>query len=123
MILLFLISSWITLIITRIISHKFHDRKNYGTKKENSKTITGWLRRKTRLDWHHIHIGIIILFISCLLFILKENLLFLISSGIGTSLILDQIFPLMNFGDYFSKKMAWISIFLHLLISLIILLF
>ena len=119
---IFLLVLWVTFFIVRPLSHRFHDRLNYGTPKESSKTFTGYLRKKTKKDIHHIHLGRVILFGSFLLLIFRENLLFSISAGIGTSLVLDQIFPLMNLGNYFSRKMVLASILLHLITSIIILL-
>lgn len=66
MIYLFLISLWLTLILVRIGSHLLHDKENYGTEKEKSKTITKWLRKRTNFDFHHIHLGAIILIIILL---------------------------------------------------------
>lgn len=118
---LFLLSLWITFLIIRSLSHFLHDRQNYGTFKENSKTLTRYLRKKTKKDIHHIHIGFILLLISVLLFIFEKVFLFAIFSGVGTSLVLDQILPLMKLGDYFGKKMVLAAILLHLIISIIIL--
>ena len=117
----FLLALWITFLTIRPLSHFLHDRKNYGTQNESSKTLTGYLRRKTKKDIHHIHIGIILIAISFLLFGIKELFFFYLLMGIGTSLVLDQILPLMKLGDYFDKKMVFASVLLHLVGSTIIL--
>jgi hypothetical protein len=117
----FLIVLWGTFFITRAGSHLFHDLKTYNKKfprKSQAKTITGWLRIKTGFDWHHIHLGIILIFISFFLLNFNYNL-FLVIFAIGISLFADQIFPLLNFGNYFGRKMFSVSIILHLVISLI----
>jgi hypothetical protein len=118
---LFLISLWLTFLGVRVMSSILHDKKNYGTKKEKIRTITGVLRRKTGLDWHHIHFGIIITIISLIIILFfgtrKFNIVFL---GIGISLITDQVFPLFNCGNYFSKKMILLTITLNILISLLV---
>lgn len=116
----FLVALFLTLIITRISAHLFHDRKNYRTRKERSRTITGYLRKKTGLDWHHIHIGVILILISFLLFFLNGVSVYaIIILAIGLSLFCDQILPLLNLGDYFSKKMLVYSIVLHIIVALI----
>ncbi|MEK6846917.1 MAG: hypothetical protein AABY16_02010 [Nanoarchaeota archaeon] len=117
MINLFLISFFITFVVVRVIAHTFHDRKNYGTNAENSKTITGWLRNKTGFDWHHIHLGFILLIISLSLIFYKITSFSIMLLAISLSLITDQILPLLNFGNYFSKKMIIGAIILHLVVS------
>jgi hypothetical protein len=110
--------------MVRIISSILHDKKNYGTSEEKSKTITGVLRRKTGLDWHHIHFGFIILIISLMtIWIYDVNNLSIIFLAIGLSLIIDQIIPLIYKKIcYFSKEgISW-AILLHLVTSLIIIL-
>ena len=121
---IFLISLFATFSIVRLFSHYFHDRKNYGTKKEDSKTITGWLRRKTKIDWHHIHFGILLLIITTILHVtysLTNNLL--IFYGVSLSLIADQIIPLIfKRICYFSKDGIFWACFNHVIIALIFLL-
>ena len=91
---LFLISLLGTFIITRIDSPLFHDRKNYGTKKEKSKTISGWLRKRTNFEGHHIHFVFLMLLITSMYTLLrgltKNQIIFY---GISLSLIADQIVP------------------------------
>ena len=125
MIINFLIALFLTFIIVRIGAHTLHDFKAYdkkgwkGKDKDKSKTITGYLRRLTGLDMHHIHLGALLLFIFLIIFLIlgltKTNLILL---GISLSLIADQIFPLLKLGNYFSKKMLVISILLHILIAI-----
>ena len=90
-ILFFILALFVTFVVTRTFAHKFHDMKNYGTKKERSNTITGILREKTNYDWHHFHLGIIILLIVIPIILLKGlgniGAIFL---AIGISLFIDQ---------------------------------
>lgn len=126
MIINFIISLFLTLIIVRIGAHNLHDFKAYNKKgwkgrdKDKSKTITGYLRRLTGLELHHIHIGFLLIIIFLIIFLIqgvtKINLILL---GISISLIADQIFSLLKLGNYFSKKMLVISILLHILIAII----
>lgn len=123
-IILFLISLFSTLLVIRIIAHNFHDMLNYdryNPKKSQARTITGWLRRKTGFDWHHIHFGIIIL-ILILPWILINGLnnINIVLLGISLSLIADQITPLIDRkSNYFSNKKLLISIIFHLIIALL----
>ena len=71
--ILFNLSLILTFIITRITAHRFHDYKNYGVKREKSKTLTAILRNITKKNIHHIHLGIFILIID-LIFILFYSL-------------------------------------------------
>jgi len=116
---LFIVSLFLTFIISRVSAHWLHDRENYR-KNEKSKTITGWLRRITGQDWHHIHFGLIILLILIPLVSLngltKSLTIFL---AVGLSLVIDQIAPLLGFGNYFSRKMLIVSILIHLITALI----
>jgi hypothetical protein len=118
MIKVFLISLWITFIIIRIGSYLFHDKKTYGTSSEKSKTLSGWLRRKTSYDWHHIHFGYILLIISAI-FILVHGFttILTILFAIGLSLIFDQFLPWLDYGNYFEIKMLVYAILFHIIIS------
>lgn len=120
MLYLFSISLLATLIITRAFAYKFHDMKNYGTKSDKSKTITGYLRKITGKDIHHYHIGILILLIAIPSILLNgynnSNIMFL---AIGLSLFADQIVPAMNREkNYFHKSQLMISIALHLIVMI-----
>ncbi len=123
-IILFIISLFGTLLIVRVLTHKFHDMANYdrfNPRNSKAKTITGWLRRETGFDWHHIHFGFIIL-IFAILWIVMGGLTFInvIFLGISLSLIVDQITPLIDRkSNYFSKEKLIISIMFHIIISLI----
>ena len=119
---LFLIFLWLTFIIIRPISHLLTDRRNYGTKKDKSKTLTGWLRKRYRVDLHHIHLGLTLLLIVLFSRISYDWGPFLIGLfGVSISLILDQILPLLKMGNYFEIKMILGSLLLHLLITILFL--
>jgi len=115
---LFNLSLIITLILTRTSAHLFHDHKNYGTKKEKSKTITGWLRIKLKKDIYHFHLGLLIfVLILPLIFFFGVSKIKIIFLGIGLSLIIDQIIPILyNKKNYFKKEQIFASIVGHLII-------
>lgn len=118
---LFPMSLFLTFFIARAVAHKFHDMKNYGTRLENSKTLTGFIRKNTGLDIHHFHFGVSIFIFSIFFFYLNINYnISIVLFGISLSLIADQIVPFFykNF-NYFSKKCVIISLSLHLFILLI----
>lgn len=121
MIILFISALFLTLIITRIFANKFHDRKDFGTKNEKSKTLTGWLRIKTGLDLHHFHLGIIILIVILpTIFFYKITTLNIIMLGISLSLVADQIIPFFNRKtNYFNKRNIFLSLILHIIIAVI----
>ena len=122
MIITFLISLFITLFIIRVGAHLFHDKERYNTPNEKSKTITFYLRKKTGFDWHHIHIGIILLLLILPLIILNGLTISLtILLAISLSLIADQIILLLidKKTDYFSKKSLLESIILHIIIAIL----
>ena len=105
-----------TFLITRFLTHKLHNKKNY-----NSNTLTGLIRRKSNFDFHHIHFGIIILFILLFLnfFFVINLILNYIFYAISLSLIADQLFPLLKIYDYFERKSIIVAIILHLIIIII----
>ena len=115
--LIFNISLLLTFVITRILTHSLHDITNY-----NARTITGKIREKTNFDFHHIHLGIIILILSLILnfFFDLNNIVFLIFLGISISFILDQLFPLLKICCYFSKYGISIAILLHLVLLVLL---
>jgi hypothetical protein len=119
-ILLFAISLLLTLFFVRVSSHFFHDFNNYdgdNPLKSKAKTFTGVLRRTTGFDWHHIHLGAILLVVLIPLILLGFiNPISIIFLGIGISLFLDQVLPLLNFGNYFGNGMILLSLILHLII-------
>jgi len=117
-IFLFNLSLIITLILTRTSAHLFHDYKKYGTKKEKSKTITGWLRIKLKKDIHHFHLGLLIfVLILPLIFFFGVSKIKIIFLGIGLSLAIDQMLPMLNKKkNYFEIEQLLISIIGHLII-------
>ena len=122
MIWYFIIPLFCTLLIMRVGSILFHDKEGYGSRHtDKSKTITGWLRRKTGFDWHHIHFGFIILLI--IIFLILFNGLdptYLVFLAIGLSLVFDQLLPWLNKKwCYFSKEMFLISILFHIIIAIL----
>ncbi len=121
MIWYFIIPLFCTFLIMRVGSILFHDKKGYGDRyTDKSKTITGWLRRKTGFDWHHIHFGFaILLIIIFLIFVNGLNPIYLIFLAIGLSLVFDQLFSWLNRDwCYFSKEMFLITILFHIIIAI-----
>jgi hypothetical protein len=121
MICIFVYSLLLTFILVRIGSHYLHDKKNYNTEYEKSKTITFWLRKKTGFNIHHIHLGILMLLVI-LPFIFLKGLNFILSGSLGVSLslIADQTTEL--FDDrigYFDKENLVGAILIHILIIII----
>ena len=127
----FLISFFGAFITSRAWAHKLHDRENYGTPYEESKTITGWLRKKTGFNWHHIHFGILALALATVLIymhdVTKVNVIF---AGAGLSMILDEAFLFQDYSGrnhkrdrYFDRKMLFTSVVLHLLVLVLVLIF
>jgi hypothetical protein len=128
MIGLFIASLFGTLLLVRIGAHKFHDMETYSQfnpRSSEAKTITGWLRRKTGYDWHHIHFGIVILIItSILIYLYGLNNPNAILLGIGLSMVADQITPLLDRkSNYFSKEKLLLSIIFHIIICIIAVIF
>lgn len=121
MLALFIAALFLTFIIVRVLAYSFHDMKNYGTKKERSKTLTGYLRIKTGYDWHHFHFGILILLItSPFILILGFNNLSVIFLAIGISMVLDQSVPIIDRkSNYFHLKNVIISFIFHMVVSLL----
>ncbi len=119
--LFFITSLFLTFLVVRVTAYSFHDMKNYGTKREKSKTITGYLRVKTGYDWHHFHFGIIICAITLFLILLFSiNNLLAVFLGIGISMIVDQCVPIIDKkSNYFHKKNLAISFTFHIIIGLI----
>ncbi len=115
----FVLSLIITFAIVRSWAYFGYRANDYFDNEDNPHTITGWLRIKTGFNWHSIHFAAIIFFIASLLIYSKGftsiNSLIL---GISSSMILDQIFPLIGNWNYFSKKMFIISILLHFIVAL-----
>lgn len=126
--LILIITLILTFLIIRISSTILHDKENYHSNpKENFEKIntpTSFLRNFFQKDIHHIHFGFIFVIsagILILIGILNPFTLILFASG--TSMILDQIFPWLNLGNYYSSLMLVLSILLHLIfIELILIL-
>ena len=129
MVNLFIVALLLTFVIARFGAYYLHDHEGYKNKKEKSKTITGIIRRKTGFNFHHIHLGaIILLIIAPLIIIYGFTTSNLIVFAIGISLFIDQIVPYLfrkisyRKISYFSLKDFFISLFLHIIIILIYLL-
>ena len=121
---MFLLSLFLTFFLIRGCAHLFHDKKNYGTKSEKSLTLTRFLRKATGLDFHHIHLGVILLTSSFLIFVSSgTEALSVILFGVGLSLVIDQMHPLVNCKDYFDKKRFVESFIIHVLMGIIVLIF
>lgn len=116
----FVFSLIVTFVIVRGWAYFGYRLNDYFDNEDNPHTITGWLRIKTGFNWHSIHFAAIIFFIASLLIYSKgftaiNNLIL----GISSSMVLDQIFPLIGNWNYFSKKMFIIAILLHLIVALV----
>ena len=116
----FALSLLITFLILRSWTYSGYRANNYFDEEDNPKTLVGWLRIKTGFGWHLIHFAALIFFIASL-FIYSQGFTFFnkIILGICTSMILDQIFPLIGNWNYFSKKMFVIALLLHLIIIIL----
>ncbi|MEK6924890.1 MAG: hypothetical protein AABW71_01485 [Nanoarchaeota archaeon] len=112
----FVLSLIVTFLILRSWAYSGYRANNYFDNEDNPNTIIGWLRIKTGFGWHLIHFSALIFFIASLL-IYSQGFTFFnkIILGICTSMILDQIFPLIGNWDYFSKKMFVIATLLHII--------
>ena len=124
--LIFILILFLTLLFARIPSYFLMDMDGYNSNSEiNSEKITtptALLRQATGLDIHHIHLGVILFCVVIPLMLIGfVNVGSVIFFGIGISLIADQIFPLLNFGNYFGLPMALASLSLHLIIIEIVL--
>lgn len=121
MLVLFIVILFLTFIIVRFLAYSFHDMKNYGTKNERSKTLTGYLRIKTGYDWHHFHFGILILLITMpFILIFGYNALSITFLAIGISMTIDQSVPIVDRKiNYFHLKNVIISFIFHIIVSLV----
>ena len=120
-IILFASSLFLTFFITRVLAYKLHDRENYGTAREKSKTLTGFLRKRTGWDIHHLHFGILFLLILIpLILFYSLNSILIIFLAISLSLFLDQAVPwVANEESYFSRKNLAVSAVAHIIVALI----
>lgn len=113
---IFITSLILTGILARIFSHTFHNIESPN----DSKTITAVIRKNTKFDFHHIHIGIILLLLTLIFKSQIPTNIFLILMGGSLSLIADQIVPLtIKRICYFSKLGILSSILLHIITILI----
>jgi len=124
--IIFILVLFLTLLYTRIRTHVFDPGK--GGKRSN--TLTAFLRRKIKLNIHHIHFGLIFVFIVVLWVVFwKFNTINLILLAVGISLFLDEIYPSIKYlkrkekkdfcESYFSKKSLITSILFHLITAII----
>lgn len=115
MIIYFFIPYILTFIIIRSLTTFLH--KPFAKK---ANTPTGYIRRKSGLDVHHIHFGFLFLIVSIIYYFLNGySSIFLIIFSISLSLIADQIMPWLKLSDYFGYKgITWAIIF-HILFALI----
>jgi hypothetical protein len=115
---------FLTLLITRIFAHNFHDMKKYGTKQEKSKTLTGLLRRITGVDIHHYYFGILILIIVLPTFLFQTNHINIAFLAIGISLFIDQAIPILDKKIcYFDRRTILLSVASHIIISIFSIIF
>ena|SRR3989344_1941815 len=125
MILYFVLLLFLTFLIVRLSAYLLHDRENYGSKRERSKTITGWIRRRTGHDWHHFHFGLIlIIFDLILIVIFGLGRITTAILAIGLSMFIDQGVPIIyRKSNYFHKNNFFISLVFHIIVSLVAYLF
>jgi len=121
MILWFISSLLLTFLVVRIGAHRLHDRENFGTLNEKSKTITFWIRKKLNKDIHHIHIGVLILLIILPIILLTSLTRYsTILLGISLSLISDQLISLIDRSrNYFHIRSIIESLIAHIIIIVI----
>ena len=128
MIGIFLISLFATFVLVRIGAYFWHDQSAFNEKGwrgyayDKSKTITGWLRRKTKRDIHHFHIGAVLFIASIVIIsIFKINKYTVSYLAMSLSLMADQPIPLKFYRNnkYFSKKSFLMAIFFHIGIALL----
>lgn len=123
---LFAISLFSTLFVTRIFTGRLHDRGGENLLDDSSKTLTGIIRRKTKRDFHHFHLGLIaLMLVLLLLFIKGANNFIVLSLGVSISLIADDLTLFIRkelsypSPRYFDKKIFFESIFLHVAILVV----
>ena len=97
-------------VVMRILTPPFHFRK---------KTITHYLREKTKKEIHHLHFGLLFAIMALMLIFAKgltQPLLFF--AAMAMSFIADEVFLIKDFTEYFSKKGLMLSVVGHVLIGL-----
>ena len=124
--ILFVLVLILTFVVVRMFAHFLHDGENYSDyakyNNEKVRTFTSLLRQATGVNWHHIHFGIIIFItVIVLLFLGYVNVSSVIFLAISVSLILDQIVPLLDLGNYFSLPILIVAMLLHLIVIEIVL--
>jgi len=124
LILIFLTSLFLTLLVVRLIAYNFHDMHNYdrsNPRNSKARTITGRLRRRTGYDWHHFHLGLLILIIVLpIIYFRGLDITMTILLGSGLSLTIDQLTPIVNKkSNYFNKKNMSTSIIFHIIVGAI----
>ena len=118
MILLFWIFFIATGFIIRILTNLTHNPRKYPY----TKNLTGYLRKLTKKEIHHIHLGFLLFLITLLLILISGfNKINIILGAISLSLIADQIIPYLNsLINYFEKKGIISSILAHVIIGIIV---
>ncbi len=106
----------VTFIITRLLTYSLHDKKDY-----NSNTITEYIRKKSNFEFHHIHIGILLLVVLTIFtqFLQINEIIYYLLLAISLSLIVDQLFPLLKICCYFSKYSLIAAVVLHISVLII----
>ncbi len=102
-------------IVTRVLTPPFHFK---------NKTLTHYIRKKTKKNIHHLHFGLLFAITAFLLILLRGiNNPLLFFAAIGLSLIADEIFVFRdiqkNLESYFTKKSFFLSILGHFIIGII----
>lgn len=116
----FVTSLILTFLASRSWAYFGYKSNDYFDNEDNPHTITGWLRIKTGFNWHSIHFAAIIFFVASLLIYSNGfNAINSLILGISSSMVLDQIFPLVGNWNYFSKKMLAIAVLLHFIVTLV----
>lgn len=117
----FIAAFFLTFVIVRVLAYILHDAKGYGTKRERSWTLTGYLRVKTGYDWHHFHLGSMIsIIVVVLVSMLGANSILLGALGVGVSMIIDQSVPIIDRkSNYFHIKNLVVSFIFHALVAVL----
>ena len=96
----------------RVLTPPFHFK---------NKTITHYIRKKTKKNIHHLHFGLLFAITALLLILLRGiNNPLLFFAAMGLSLIADEIFIFRDVQEkYFTKKGFFLSILGHFIIGVI----
>ena len=123
---LFGISLFSTLFFTRVFAGWFHDRNGKNLFDDRSKTLTGMIRRITKKDIHHFHLGIIALLLALTSFFFVGVTGFVVFSlGVSISLVTDDLMLFLRkelsypSEKYFERRNLMESIFLHIIILIV----